>query len=171
MKHRLTDLVVSVADVLPHPGETKRVERDALIADLAVSVSRVPTGALVHVEVELQAVNDGIVVKGSITAPWTGDCRRCLQVTGGELVAPVQEIYERNPVEGETRELRDASIDLTELVRDAVVLDLPLAPLCEDDCAGLCPTCGVNRNETTCDCVSETVDPRWAALADLRFDE
>lgn len=165
------DLVVPVADLLPHPGQVKRVEREALVDGLQVSASRVPVGALVHLDLELQAVNDGIVAKGVVRAPWQGDCRRCLQLTGGDLVVDVQEIYERQPVEGETRQLRDATIDLTEMVRDVVLLDLPLAPLCDDDCAGLCPTCGVNRNTSPCDCAAESTDPRWAALADLRFDE
>ena len=170
-KRHDADLVVSVADLLPHPGKTKRFERDALLDDLAVSSSRVPAGAMTSVDVELQAVNDGIVVVGTVRAPWTGECRRCLKAAGGEVVAEVQEIYERDPVEGETRQLRDATVDLTEMARDAVLLELPIAPLCEDDCAGLCPTCGVDRNETACDCAATETDPRWAALSDLRFDD
>jgi uncharacterized protein len=165
------DLVVSVADLLPHPGQTKRVERDAVLDDLAISASRVPAGAPVHLDLELQAVNEGIVVVGTVRAPWEGECRRCLQLTGGEVTADVQEIYERDPVEGETRQLGDAVVDLTEMARDVVLLELPLAPLCADDCAGLCATCGVNRNETTCECATEVRDPRWAALDDLRLED
>jgi uncharacterized protein len=167
----IADLAVSVADLLPHPGQTKRVERDAVLDGLAISGSAVPPGAPVSVELELQAVNDGIVVVGTVRAPWEGECRRCLQRATGEVVAEVQEIYERDPVEGETRQLHDTVVDLTELTRDAVLLDLPIAPLCREDCAGLCPTCGANRNETTCDCVVDTKDPRWAALDDLRFED
>lgn len=165
------DLAVSVADLLPHPGQVKRVERDAVLDRLEVSASRVPEGAAVHIDLELQAVNDAIVAVGTVRAPWEGLCRRCLQPTGGELVGEVQEIYERDPVEGETRQLEDATVDLTELAHDTVLLELPLAPLCDDDCAGLCATCGVNRNETTCECATEVRDPRWAALDDLRFED
>jgi uncharacterized protein len=163
-------VVVSVADLLPHPGEKKRVERDVILDGLAVSGSAVPEGAAVHLDLELQAVNDGIVAVGTVRAPWQGECRRCLQRATGEVVAEVQEIYERDPVEGETRQLTGAVVDLTELVRDSVLLELPLAPLCRADCAGLCPSCGANHNETTCDCVVDTKDPRWAALDDLRLD-
>jgi uncharacterized protein len=168
---RTADLAVSVADLLPHPGQVKRVEREAVLDGLEVSASRVPVGAPVHVDLELQAVNDAVVAVGTIRAPWEGLCRRCLQPTGGEVDGEVQEVYERDPVEGETRQLHDATVDLTELVSDTVLLELPLAPLCDDDCAGLCATCGVNRNETTCDCATEIRDPRWAALDDLRLDE
>jgi uncharacterized protein len=171
LRNRTAELVVSVADLLPHPGATKRVEREAILDGLAVSGSRVPEGGRVRLDLELQAVNDGIVAVGRVTAPWVGACRRCLRPVGGDLVSEVREVYERDPVEGETRPLADAAVDLTELARDAVLLELPLVPLCVEDCAGLCPTCGVNLNDTACDCVQETKDPRWAALEDLTFDE
>lgn len=171
MKRHATELVVSVADLLPHPGATKRVERDEVLDDLGISASRVPEGEPVRVEVELQAVNDGIVAVGTVRASWVGECRRCLKEARGEVGAEVQEIYERDPVEGETRKLAGIEVDLTELARDAVLLELPLAPLCRADCAGLCPTCGADLNESGCDCVVETKDPRWAALEDITFDE
>ena len=171
MKHRSTELVVSVADLLPHPGHTKRIDRDVVVDGLEVSASLVPGGELVRLDLELQAVNDAIVAKGQIKTVWVGECRRCLQLTSGELAADVHEIYERHPVDGETRQLDDATIDFTDLTRDAVLLELPLAPLCADDCAGLCPTCGVNRNETACDCAADELDPRWAALSDLRLED
>jgi uncharacterized protein len=58
-------------------------------------------------------------------------------------------------------------LDLESLARDAVMLELPLAPLCSEDCLGLCPQCGANRNETSCTCVIAG-DPRWSALDALR---
>ncbi|MEI6710017.1 MAG: DUF177 domain-containing protein, partial [Actinomycetota bacterium] len=60
-------------------------------------------------------------------------------------------------------------IDLAPMVHDAVFLDLPLAPLCSSNCKGLCPYCGIDRNEATCECQGDT-DPRWATLDTLRFD-
>jgi uncharacterized protein len=59
-------------------------------------------------------------------------------------------------------------IDLAPLVHDAILLDLPLAPLCRADCQGLCPYCGVDRNEARCDCQAPR-DPRWATLDGLQF--
>jgi uncharacterized protein len=165
-------LVVSVADLLPHPGTKKRIEREVLLDGLEISAARVPPGEVTTVDVELQAVNDGIVVVGTVRAPWLGECRRCLKGAGGEVDAEIAgEVFERHPVEGETWPLRDATVDLTELVREAVLLGLPIAPLCDDDCAGLCPTCGIDRNEGDCDCAADEVDPRWAALSDLRLDD
>ncbi len=59
-------------------------------------------------------------------------------------------------------------VDLAPLVRDAVLLGLPPAPLCEEGCLGLCPVCGANRNEARCSCDASPPDPRWAALDALR---
>lgn len=171
VKHRTAELVVPVADLLPHPGKTKRVEREVVLDDLGISSARVPEGEPVRLDLELQAVNDGIVAVGTVAAPWVGECRRCLKAARGEASAAVQEVYERDPVEGETRKLAGIEVDLTELVRDAVLLELPLAPLCRADCAGLCPTCGVDLNESGCECVVEDKDPRWAALEQITFDE
>ena len=57
------------------------------------------------------------------------------------------------------------------MVREYVLLDLPDAPLCKDDCAGICPNCGIDRNMATCDCDTSATDPRWSALEGLKFDE
>ncbi len=61
------------------------------------------------------------------------------------------------------------SIDLGPAVHDALALELPLAPLCRESCAGLCPTCGVDRNHARCSCRVERGDPRWAALDALKL--
>lgn len=170
--HRIADLVVNVADLLPHPGATRHVDREALLDGLAISASSVAPGEPVTVDVDLQAVNDGIVVKGHVRTRWEGECRRCLKIARGVVDAEVHEIYERKPIEGETRLLEDVIVDLTELARDSVLLELPLAPLCKADCGGLCPSCGADKNDLEdCGCVLEVKDERWAALDDLKFDE
>jgi len=56
-------------------------------------------------------------------------------------------------------------LDLSELLRQSILLTLPMTPLCRPDCKGLCPTCGANLNYETCSCEEEDIDPRWAALS------
>jgi uncharacterized protein len=65
-------------------------------------------------------------------------------------------------------EYRDDKIDLTEVVREQLYLALPMKPLCREDCKGLCPVCGVNRNRETCTCQETWVDPRMAALKQFK---
>jgi uncharacterized protein len=109
-------------------------------------------------------VADGIVARGSIDAPWQAPCRRCLTTVTGEILVHVDELFERTPLAGETYPLDDDTLDLTPLVRDALLLELPTAPLCSDDCAGICSVCGADRNVSPCDCRTDDADPRWAAL-------
>jgi uncharacterized protein len=66
---------------------------------------------------------------------------------------------------------RNHIVDLSELIRQTLLVNLPLQPLCRAECAGLCPQCGKNLNEGPCDCPTETVDPRFAALESLLDDE
>ncbi len=80
-------------------------------------------------------------------------------------------VLEENQVESaETRGIGE-HVDLDDLVREQILLALPTRQLCRDDCKGLCPTCGANLNQTTCDCSAEEIDPRFAALAQLLAEE
>jgi len=86
----------------------------------------------------------------------------------GDLAVAIGELYERQPLEGETYLLpADDVLDLEPLVRDVLLLELPAVPLCRTDCQGLCPDCGVDHNVTSCDCSTSEPDPRWAALRSL----
>ena len=66
--------------------------------------------------------------------------------------------------------IEDESIDLTEVLQDHVIMSLPVRPLCRDNCSGLCPHCGANRNEGDCGCEEPVFDTRFAALKDLKID-
>jgi uncharacterized protein len=135
--------------------------------------SAVPAGAEVTCDVTLESYAGGVMVTGTVGAPWVGVCRRCTVPVGGEIVVPVRERYcdpadERpRPEDEEAYPLVDDQLDLKPLAHDALVLELPLAPLCREDCAGLCPHCGTDRNEERCGCVAQP-DPRWANLDVLR---
>jgi uncharacterized protein len=140
-----------------------------VLTGIAVSASHVPDNAEIQVDAVLEvASGTSILVTGTITAPWVGDCRRCLGPAEGTLVSTVRELYEDRPDPEETYKLHGDQLDLEPLVRDAVLLELPHAPLCSASCAGLCPVCGIDRNTGTCSCETELNDPRWAALDVLR---
>lgn len=164
-------LVVGVADLLRRPGNRRQEHIEVVLDGLAVLGSTVPAGAPVVVDLRLEALNEGIVATGTISAPWESECRRCLRVIAGVAEAQVQEIFEEAPVEGETSKLDGDRIDLEPLAREAVLLELPMAPLCRDDCAGLCPECGADRNEVDCGHALAAADDRWAGLDAIRFDE
>jgi uncharacterized protein len=75
-----------------------------------------------------------------------------------------------DPTDEETYPLGHDILDLAPIVHDACILSLPLAPLCTEECRGICPACGANRNLEECSCVAER-DPRWGALDQLRGSE
>jgi uncharacterized protein len=117
----------------------------------------------------LERIPEGVVVRAEVRAAWIGACSRCVDPVSGEARVHVDELFEPEPLAGETYRLGDDEIDLEPLVRDAILLELPLAPRCRAECAGLCPRCGADRNRTGCDCRVETDDPRWAALRSLEL--
>jgi uncharacterized protein len=98
-------------------------------------------------DLRLEAVHEGVLVTGTASAPVVGECARCLEPVTSEVEANFQELYRYEPSPEEDDEedvlLLDGDLlDLEPVLRDAVVLALPLSPLCSDDCAGLCPDCG-----------------------------
>lgn len=164
-------LVVAVADLLGRPGAQRVVEVDAELPDLAISSAGVPPGERVLARLLLDSTGSALVVSGEMRAPFVGECRRCLRAVEGEAVAEVKEVYERHPTEGETYLLDGDEIDLEPLVRDAVLLALPIAPLCAEDCGGPWPEAYEVTPVDDAGGDDEPVDPRWAALDQLRAED
>ncbi len=160
---------VPVTDLLSRIGAQRAVEISAPAGELGTGAATVSDGTPVELEVLLERVPEGIVARGRVHATWRAECSRCLAPATGEITVGVDELFEREPVPGETYPLTAEALDLEPLVRDAIVLELPGAPLCRDDCAGLCAVCGVDHNLVTCDCTVDESDPRWAALGSLEL--
>lgn len=146
-------------------------------ADLGLELIRVPEGAPLTLDLRLEAVQEGVLASGTLTAPVTGECGRCLDPITDEVVVDLQELYayahsatDDTTEEGEVSRLDGDLLDLEPVVRDAVVLGLPLTPVCREDCRGLCATCGARWDDLPPDHTHEQLDPRWAALAE-RFGD
>ena len=156
-----------------HEVRTGPVDPEAVIVSRSPADSTVPRGAEAICEVTLESFSGGVMVTGTVAAPWTGLCRRCASPVGGMLRIPVRERFTEpgarygDPDDDDAYPVVDDELDLGPMVRDAVVLELPLAPLCREECRGLCPYCGCDRNEEACDCEAPR-DSRWANLDVLR---
>jgi uncharacterized protein len=131
----------------------------------------VPAGADVALDLRFEAVSEGVLVTGSAVAPLTGECARCLDPVASTTEVSFQELYlypsgaVDEEADDEERFLDGDLLDLEPAFRDAVVLALPLSPLCREDCPGLCPECGAHLAEAGPDHRhGDDVDPRWAAL-------
>ena len=179
----------------PRPGEARRPARNPWVvelrelgrragsmqeldltlpapADWNVELIGVPEGAPVHLDLRLESVMEGVLVSGEVTVPLVGSCARCLEPIEDSMRLDVQELFayegsttEETSDEDEVRLVEGERIQLEPMVRDAVVLSLPLAPVCYEDCAGLCAECGQRWDDLPADHSHEQLDPRWAGLA------
>lgn len=161
--------VVNVADLVHRPGARRRERLTGrLPSPVAVVDTAIRPDLPVTVDVVLEWVSDGILASGTVSGAWEGPCRRCLEPARGQSSVEVRELFEPRPRDGESYPLHHDRIDLEPLAREALTLDLPLAPLCAGDCPGLCPTCGAALASGGCGCPPPGGDLRWAALDALR---
>lgn len=152
------------------PGSVKEIEFLCVSGDVGIIDPRVGATATVEVSLTVASMSDGMVVSGVIGAPWHDTCRRCLADIDAMTRTEVRELYQLTVTDPDAFPVIGDQIDLTSMVREAVELDLAMAPLCRDDCAGLCPTCGIDLNLESCACQPAPMDPRWAALDVWRDD-
>lgn len=157
------------------PGTQREVSRTVPApADLGIEVLRVPEGSPVQLDLRLEAVVEGVLVTGTAQASLDGECARCLEPITDEVEVRFQElyVYEDHALpeqeDDEASVLQDDLVDLEPVLRDAVVLALPFQPLCQDDCPGLCPECGARLADDPDHGHDAPVDPRWAALAEIK---
>ncbi|MBW7457868.1 YceD family protein [Paenibacillus sepulcri] len=130
-------------------------------------------------EVDMTAsVTDGIAhVEGKLSVEVEFACSRCLEPTKEQITASFDERFKpanakiENPENLENAEeiiaVEEDKVDLEPFVEETMLLSLPFIPLCEEDCKGLCHTCGANLNVENCGCSKDVIDPRLAALQDL----
>lgn len=171
-----------VADVRRRPGVQRPVVRTFpadVFGPIGTSSATVPPDGEIVLDATVEATGLDIVLSGTATAPWEGACRRCLRDVTGTIDVELQEIFSPHPVEGETWPVDHDSIDLGPVVHDAVLLSLPLVPLCAEDCVGPDPErfpALVEGDPALLDDdedeapAAPPADPRWAALDDLKFD-
>jgi uncharacterized protein len=135
-------------------------------------------GAPVDLDLQLQSVSEGVLVTGTVSAPTTGECARCLTPITGDVAIDLTELFaypdsltEATTDADEVGHVVDDTVDLGQPIIDAIGLALPFSPLCGPDCSGLCPDCGVVLATAEPGHQHEKIDPRWAKLAAMRTTE
>ena len=137
-RERATRLVVDCVRLDAGSVDHIEVDDQCILDEPGVQGALVVDG-IVHLEVVVRAAGGSLVADGRVVGVWTAECRRCLEEVRGPLEAPLHEVFEWEPTEGETWPINDHRIDLAPAAREAAVLALPLAPLCSEDCAGPVP--------------------------------
>jgi uncharacterized protein len=160
-------LRIDVTDLLANAGARREVTIDQALDDLHGSSARIE--APVHAVLVLERIPDGIVARGSMDATWQAQCSVCLVDLEQPMHVAVDELFETDPVEGETYPIEGAEIDLEQLARDALLLEVPLAPHCATDCEPAVVPDGVALTSAADAESAEPRDPRWAALSELEL--
>jgi uncharacterized protein len=161
----ITALRIDVADLLSQPAARRAVHLEVPVEGLAGSAAGVPGDQPVLLDLLLERVPEGIVVRGRVQAVWRGECSVCLTELEHTLAIDVSELFEPEPVEGDTYPLRGHELSLEQLVRDAVLLELPVAPTCE--ATGRAAAGGPCSSEIASDRDPPAPDPRWSVLSEL----
>ena len=167
-------LVLDTRELGRRPGTMRHVQRSLdAPAGWELELVRVPTGSPVDLDLRLESVMDGVLVSGTVDVTVAAECGRCLDPLTERLTVDVQELfaYEATDADDEQPLLVGDFIDIEPLVRDAVVLGLPLNPICAPDCPGLCATCGARLADLAAagepEHAHDDIDTRFAVLAQL----
>ncbi len=175
-QHRLDPrqpLVVDTRELGRRPGSMRAVHFPAPAPEgLGVALIGVPPGAELDLDLRLESVMEGVLVSGVATVPLAGECGRCLEAVNDTLTVDLQELFaypesDAGDDDEEIARMEGDLLDLEPVLRDAVVLALPLTPLCREDCGGLCAECGERLDDLPEDHGHGTPDIRWAALQKL----
>ncbi|AUG79842.1 metal-binding protein [Kitasatospora sp. MMS16-BH015] len=177
-------LVFDTHELGRRPGSMRKVSRavEAPEGFGIEDVIGVPEKSEIKLELRLESVIEGVLVTGTAEARVEGECVRCLEPVDDEIDVEFQELYyyaeaverarataeelDEDLDEDETYRLEGDFFDLEPVLRDAVVLALPLQPVCQEDCLGLCSECGARLSDDP-DHHHDAADPRWAALQGL----
>ena len=166
--------VLDTREVGRRPGSKRDYRREVEApAQLGLDMIGVPEGSLLELTVRLESVTEGVLATGAVTGEVRGECGRCLnefseplRVDFVELFAYPNSATDETTDEDEVARLEGDHLDLEPVVRDTVVLSLPLSPLCDPECAGLCPDCGERLDDLPDGHSHQQIDPRWAALTE-----
>jgi uncharacterized protein len=143
-------------------------------ARIGLDLAGIAAGAPLDLDLRVESVSEGVLVSGTVSAPITGECSRCLtsfqkriEVDVTELFAYPDSLTEATTEDDEVGRVVADSVDLEQPIIDAVGLELPFSPVCQDDCPGLCPTCGVALATAEPGHHHDEIDPRWAKLTTM----
>ncbi|MET4703874.1 uncharacterized protein ABIB54_001354 [Frigoribacterium sp. UYMn621] len=163
-----TPYTVDVYDLMHRPGEMRERSIDIVVPEgFGNAMIGVKEGSELTVELRMESLHDGILVSADIEGTAAGECGRCLIDIEQAVQVEIQELFAYSSDEAFEYEVHEDTIDLEPVVRDAVVLSLPFQPVCQEDCLGLCPQCGVRLLDNPGHKHENAIDPRWAALENL----
>lgn len=158
---------INVAEIKKRLVGSKTFAYELTPDELDITDTDLKVTAPIQVEGVVENAGDVILLKAEVKTEIERTCGRCLKVFTEPLAAQVVEKFYpagAENIENDAFIYESDLLDITEPVRESLLLAVPLQSLCREDCRGLCPVCGADRNEGDCGCDATTVDPRLAAL-------
>jgi len=164
-------LQVSVNDLMHKPGSMreKTIELNVL-ERMGNYVIGLEAGSALEIDLRLESVHEGILATGEAFGRASGECGRCLDPIEYDVEVDFQELFAYSGTSEDDFVVQNEQIDLDQVIRDAVVLSLPLQPVCQQDCEGLCITCGAKLSDDPQHAHEAAIDPRWIGLQQLKDD-
>jgi uncharacterized protein len=187
MSKKANPFILNTHDLPRRAGEMKEYQLDIPAhARIGIPLIAVPEGDLVELDIRLESVAQGVLASAEIYAVAHGECIRCLDPVEVVIDRKIQELYryEATNEKGRKKRREDEDVDLEgeeELqmegdlmdleipIIDAIILTLPVNPLCSDECLGLCPDCGEKWEKLPEGHAHEVIDARWSGLDGLDF--
>lgn len=159
---------INLRDLARRAGESKEFALDIVVPEgFGNAVIGVSQGAELAVAGRLESLHDGVLVTARVDAEAAGECVRCLTPITEPVEVDFQELFAYPGTSDFDYQIQGDTLDLEQVVKDTVVPALPFQPVCQEDCEGLCPVCGVRLLDHPGHEHEAAVDPRWSALADL----
>jgi uncharacterized protein len=166
--------VISTRELGRRPGSMRTYRRTAAApAELGLGVIGIPAGSSIELDLRMESASEGVFVSGTAHADVVGECSRCLESISDKVTVHIGELFAypdsatvATTDADEVSHVVNDMIDTEPMIRDAVLLALPLAPLCQEDCSGLCPDCGERWVDLGPEHTHATMDHRWAGLRD-----
>jgi uncharacterized protein len=168
-------LVLDVSRLGRRPGAMQEIRQTVPSPSrIGLDLIAIPEGAPLDLDLRLESVSEGVLVSGTVHGPTRGECSRCLGPVTGDIEIVLTELFaypdsltENTTEDDEVGHVVGHSVDIEQPIVDAVGLALPFAPMCTEDCPGLCPQCGVALATAEPGHQHDNIDPRWAKLAQL----
>ena len=161
-------LVVGVKDLVHQAGEMRELTLELEAPEkYGEAMATVPLGTPMTLDLRLEGLHEGILATGEVSVEARAECVRCLDPVTMDLQVDFQELFAYSSSDSDSYQVVDDSLNLEDIVRDAVVLELPFQPVCKEDCYGLDPATGEKRTEPPGENVADEIDPRWQELSKL----
>jgi len=174
---------VYIGDVKKRAGGKSHEEIEEVMDSFYFRQEKILFADKVHASLDITNCDTEIMIEGKINTLLILTCSRCLEPFVYDLSANLRlecrnlnRLHRSSEIEAEAKEAdeikyfveEESYLDITQEVRESVIVNLPMKPLCKPDCKGICPVCGKNRNRESCSCQREEIDPRLAILKNWR---